>query len=40
MLTMQIDEQAIAREYGRFVGDRIDENDKPVGEDYKYVLNK
>jgi hypothetical protein len=29
----------IVREYGRFVGDRIDENDNPVGEDYKYVLN-
>jgi hypothetical protein len=29
----------ITREYGRFVGDRIDENDKPVGEDYKLVLN-
>lgn len=29
----------IVREYGRFVGDRIDEHDNPVGEDYKYVLN-
>jgi len=29
----------IDREYGRFVGDRIDEHDNPVGEDYKYVLN-
>jgi hypothetical protein len=28
----------IKREYGRFVGDRIDENDKPVGEDYRLVL--
>ena len=30
----------IKREYGRFVGDRIDENDNPVGEDYKLVINK
>ena len=28
----------IQREIGRFVGDRIDENDNPVGEDYKLVL--
>jgi hypothetical protein len=28
----------ISREYGRFVGDRIDENNKPVGDDYKYVI--
>lgn len=27
----------IKREYGRFVGDRIDELDKPVGNDYKFV---
>jgi hypothetical protein len=26
-----------SREYGRFVGDRIDENDNPIGEDYKLV---
>jgi hypothetical protein len=24
----------VQREYGRFVGDRIDENNKPVGNDY------
>jgi hypothetical protein len=28
----------IKREYGRFVGDRIDEFDKPVGSDYKVVI--
>jgi hypothetical protein len=28
----------IKREYGRFVGDRIDENDNPVGYDYKSIL--
>jgi hypothetical protein len=28
----------IKREYGRFVGDRIDENDKPVGQDYLAVI--
>ena len=28
----------IKRDYGRFVGDRIDENDKPVGNDYKFVF--
>jgi hypothetical protein len=28
----------ISREYGRFVGDRIDENNKPVGEDYKLII--
>ena len=28
----------INREYGRFIGDRIDENNKPVGDDYKYIL--
>jgi len=28
----------ILREYGRFVGDRIDENDKPVGNDYKLII--
>jgi hypothetical protein len=28
----------IKREFGRFVGDRIDENDNFVGEDYKYVM--
>lgn len=28
----------IKREYGRFVGDRIDENDNPVGNDYKNVI--
>lgn len=27
----------IKREFGRFVGDRLDENDNFVGEDYKYV---
>jgi hypothetical protein len=26
------------REHGRFIGDRIDENDKPVGDDYIKVL--
>ena len=29
----------VSREYGRFIGDRIDEFDKPVGLDYKLVLN-
>jgi len=28
----------IKREYGRFVGDRIDENENPIGNDYLYVL--
>jgi hypothetical protein len=28
----------IKREFGRFVGDRIDENDNFVGEDYKLVI--
>ncbi len=28
----------IKREYGRFIGDRIDEHDKPVGNDYKLVI--
>ena len=28
----------IQREYGRFIGDRIDENDKPVGNDYLDVI--
>ena len=28
----------IKREYGRFVGDRIDENDKPVGTDFKSII--
>jgi hypothetical protein len=28
----------IKREYGRFVGDRIDENDNPVGNDYKSII--
>jgi hypothetical protein len=28
----------IKREYGRFVGDRIDENDSPVGNDYKNII--
>ena len=28
----------VQREYGRFVGDRIDENNKPVGNDYRLVL--
>ena len=28
----------IKREYGRFVGDRIDENNKPVGNDYKLII--
>ena len=28
----------IAREYGRFIGDRIDVNDQPVGSDYKLVI--
>lgn len=28
----------IKREYGRFIGERIDENDKPVGDDYKLIL--
>jgi hypothetical protein len=28
----------IKREYGRFVGDRIDENDNPVGNDYKNII--
>ena len=28
----------IKRESGRFVGERIDENDNPVGNDYKYVI--
>ena len=28
----------ISREYGRFVGDRIDENDNPVGNDYRAVI--
>jgi hypothetical protein len=28
----------IKREYGRFIGDRIDEFDKPVGDDYKIFL--
>ena len=28
----------ISREYGRFVGERIDENDKPVGQDYLGVI--
>jgi hypothetical protein len=28
----------IKREYGRFVGDRIDENNKPVGNDYLNIL--
>jgi hypothetical protein len=28
----------IKREYGRFVGDRIDENDNFVGNDYKFVI--
>jgi hypothetical protein len=28
----------ITREYGRFVGDRIDENELPVGNDYKMIL--
>ena len=27
----------IKREFGRFVGDRLDENDNFVGDDYKYV---
>lgn len=27
----------IEREYGKFVGGRIDENDNPIGEDYKLV---
>lgn len=26
------------REYGRFVGDRIDENNKPIGDDYKLII--
>jgi len=28
----------IKREYGRFVGDRIDENNNPVGNDYKSII--
>ena len=28
----------VSRERGRFVGDRIDENNKPVGNDYLYIL--
>ncbi len=28
----------IKREYGRFVGDRIDEFDNPIGSDYKAVI--
>jgi hypothetical protein len=28
----------IKREYGRFVGDRIDENELPVGNDYKMII--
>jgi hypothetical protein len=28
----------IKRESGRFIGDRIDENNKPVGTDYMNVL--
>jgi hypothetical protein len=28
----------IKREYSRFVGDRIDEFDKPVGNDYKLII--
>lgn len=28
----------IKREYGRFVGDRIDESDNPVGNDYKNII--
>jgi hypothetical protein len=30
----------INRKYGEFVGGRIDENDNPVGNDYKLVINK
>jgi hypothetical protein len=29
----------IKRENGRFIGERIDENENPVTDDYKYVLN-
>jgi hypothetical protein len=28
----------IKRKNGRFIGERIDENDNPVGDDYKMVI--